>query len=75
MKNINQSSAMIQKAEETFDVIFGNIDMVGTLVQEMIEKVEEVDGVATNVAAISEEQYFKLYEQGKFRSNRSYQKV
>ena len=56
MKNINQSSAMIQKAEETFDVIFGNIDMVGTLVQEMIEKVEEVDGVATNVAAISEEQ-------------------
>ena len=56
MKNIHQSSAMIQKAEETFDIIFGNIDMVGTLVQEMIEKVEEVDGVATNVAAISEEQ-------------------
>ena len=36
MKNITQSSAMIQKAEETFDDIFGNIDRVGTLVQEMI---------------------------------------
>lgn len=56
MKNITQSSAMIQKAEETFDDIFGNIDMVGTLVQEMIKKVDEVDEVATNVAAISEEQ-------------------
>ena len=56
MENINQSSAMIQKAEETFDIIFRNIDMVGSLVQEMIEKVDEVDEVATNVAAISEEQ-------------------
>ena len=56
MKNITQSSAMIQKAEETFDDIFGNIDRVGTLVQEMIKKVDEVDEVATNVAAISEEQ-------------------
>ena len=35
---------------------FGNIDIVGNLVQQMIEKVEQVDEVATNVAAISEEQ-------------------
>ena len=56
MKNINESSEMIGKAEATFDIIFGNIDMVGNLVQQMIEKVEQVDEVATNVAAISEEQ-------------------
>lgn len=56
MKNINESSEMIRKAESTFDVIFGNIDTVGNLVQQMMEKVEQVDEVATNVAAISEEQ-------------------
>ena len=32
MKNINESSEMIRKAESTFDVIFGNIDTVGSLV-------------------------------------------
>ncbi len=56
VKNINSSSELVGGALTTFDTIFGNIDEVGTLVQQMIEKVEKVDEVATNVAAISQEQ-------------------
>lgn len=56
VNNINNSGELVEDALKTFDAIFDNIDMVGSLVQQMIEKVEKVDDVATNVAAISEEQ-------------------
>lgn len=54
--NINDSNSLIGNALKTFDVIFENILAVGDLLQQMIEKVESVDDVARNVAAISEEQ-------------------
>lgn len=56
VNNINNSGELVRDALKTFDVIFDNIDEVSNLVQQMIEKVEKVDNVATNVAAISEEQ-------------------
>ena len=56
VENINHSSDLVGDTLRTFDSIFGNIDQVSTLVREMIKKVEKVDDVATNVAAISEEQ-------------------
>lgn len=54
--NIQNSGELVNGALRTFDVIFDNIDEVNSLVQQMIEKVEQVDNVAVNVAAISEEQ-------------------
>ena len=54
--NINSSSQMVENALNTFDIIFDNIDAVNKLVRQMIEKVDRVDEVATNAAAISEEQ-------------------
>lgn len=54
--NIDNSSNLVEDTLRTFDAIFNNIDQVSTLVREMIQKVEKVDEVATNVAAISEEQ-------------------
>ena len=56
VKNIDNSSNLVEDTLRTFDAIFNNIDQVSTLVREMIQKVEKVDEVATNVAAISEEQ-------------------
>ncbi len=56
VKNIEQSSRLVGDALKTFDTIFDDIDGVSSLVQEMIKKVEQVDDVATNMAAISEEQ-------------------
>lgn len=56
VKNIDNSSSLVGDTLRTFDAIFNNIDQVSTLVREMIQKVEKVDEVATNVAAISEEQ-------------------
>lgn len=56
VENINRSSGLVENALDTFDVIFDNINEVNDLVQKMIDKVQEVDEVASNVAAISEEQ-------------------
>ena len=56
VNNIQSSSELVNNALKTFDVIFNNIDEVNNLVHQMIEKVEQVDHVAINVAAISEEQ-------------------
>ena len=56
VKSINSSSVLIRDAVDTFDVIFENIEITGNLVQNMIQKVEKVEDVARNVAAISEEQ-------------------
>ncbi len=54
--DINRSSKMVGDTIKTFDSIFGHIDKMSVLVNDMIKKVEQVDDVATNVAAISEEQ-------------------
>lgn len=56
MKNINSSSVLIENAVSTFDVIFENIVSVGGLVEQMIQKVDQVEDVARDVASISEEQ-------------------
>nr|MDE6364986.1 hypothetical protein [Lachnospiraceae bacterium] len=56
MENINNSSALIGNAVTTYDTIFENIVVVGELAQQMIQKVDQVEDVARNVAAISEEQ-------------------
>lgn len=56
VENINSSSALIGNAVTTYDTIFENIVVVGELAQQMIQKVEQVEDVARNVAAISEEQ-------------------
>ena len=54
--NINNSSVLIGNAVKTYDTIFDNIAIVSELVQKMIQKVNQVENVARNVADISEEQ-------------------
>lgn len=54
--NINESSALIGTAIETFEKIFNNIQETSVLINQVVEKINRVDEVATNVAAISEEQ-------------------
>lgn len=56
MKNIDESSKMIETALGTFEEIFDDINKTGDLIDQMMKKVGEVDEVATNVAAISEQQ-------------------
>lgn len=56
MKNIDESSEMIETALGTFEEIFADIHTTGDLIDQMMAKVGEVDEVATNVAAISQEQ-------------------
>lgn len=55
-ENIKESGQLIGQAVITFNQIFENIEQTSSLIQDMIEKVEKVDAVATNAAAISEEQ-------------------
>lgn len=55
-EDISGSAGLIHTAVDTFDVIFKNIQDTGALISEMAGKINEVDEVATNVAAISEEQ-------------------
>lgn len=56
MEHIQNSSLLIQTAVNTFDSIFDNIHSTSGMITQMMNKIEEVDEVATNVAAISEEQ-------------------
>lgn len=56
MKSIDASSQLIDTALDTFDEIFKDIHNTGDLLDNMMKKVSEVDDVATNVAAISQEQ-------------------
>ncbi len=56
VKNINNSSTLIKNAVDTFDTIFENIEITGSLIQDMMQKVEKVEDVARNVAVVSEEQ-------------------
>ena len=54
--NINESSGLIHTAIDTFDKIYDNIQQTSALIDQMVDKINQVDEVATNVAAISEEQ-------------------
>jgi methyl-accepting chemotaxis protein len=54
--NINESSQLISSTVDTFDSIFEKINTTNSLIQDMIEKVGDLDDVATTVAAISEQQ-------------------
>ncbi len=55
-ESIHQNSELISVAVNTFDRIYANIQESNGLIEAMIEDVGKVDDVATNVAAISEEQ-------------------
>lgn len=56
IKSINESSEMIDTALKTFDEIFHDIQTTGELINVIMDKMGQVDDVASNVAAISEEQ-------------------
>ena len=53
---ISGSAELIHTAVDTFDNIFQNIQETNTLIRGVVDKINQVDQVATNVAAISEEQ-------------------
>lgn len=53
---IENSAELIHTAVDTFDQIYQNIQDTSSLIEGVVEKINEVDQVATNVAAISEEQ-------------------
>lgn len=54
--DIGKSSELIHTAIDTFEKIFVNIQETSELIDNMVGKINEVDEVAANVAAISEEQ-------------------
>ncbi len=55
-ESIEENSELINIAVKTFDQIYENIQASNDCIEEMIRDVQKVDDVATNVAAISEEQ-------------------
>ena len=54
--DILNSSQLIRTAVDSFDSIFQNIQQTNQLIQDVVDKIDLVDQVATNAAAISEEQ-------------------
>ena len=54
--DIESSADLIHIAVDTFDQIFQNIQETSHLIEGVVEKINQVDQVATNVAAIPEEQ-------------------
>ena len=54
--DIESSADLIHTAVDTFDQIFQNIQETSHLIEGVVEEINQVDQVATNVAAISEEQ-------------------
>ncbi len=56
MKQIESSSEAVRIAGDTFAEIFENLDLTSATVGEMVDKIGNVDTIATSVAAISEEQ-------------------
>ena len=54
--DIESSADLIHTAVDTFDQIFQNIQETSHLIEGVVEKINQADQVATNVAAISEEQ-------------------
>lgn len=55
-QDISCSAELIHTAVDTFDTIFKNIQETSALIGNVVDKINQVDQVATNVAAISEEQ-------------------
>ncbi len=55
-ENIKENSELIHVAVGTFDKIYTNIQDSNHLIEAMLDDIQKVDDVATNVAAISEEQ-------------------
>ncbi|MBE5906418.1 MAG: methyl-accepting chemotaxis protein [Lachnospiraceae bacterium] len=53
---IQKSSESVTTAEATFVEIFKNLDVTGESMERMIEMMNEIDDIASSVAAISEEQ-------------------
>ena len=53
---IKESAALVESVGNTFDTIYANINEANSIVQNMVDEVKMVDEVATNVAAITEEQ-------------------
>lgn len=56
MAEITSNSEAVQTAGKTFEEIFSSLDETSETVHEMINKISNVDTIATSVAAISEEQ-------------------
>lgn len=56
MAEIGNSTESVSVAENTFKEIFHNLDLTGESMKTMIGMMGEIDGIAMNVAAISEEQ-------------------
>ena len=56
MDEISASTEAVQTAGKTFEEIFSSLDVTSETVQQMIDKIGNVDTIATSVAAISEEQ-------------------
>lgn len=56
MDSIGNSSTVVAKAEGSFNEIFEGLNDTAKLMNEMISDMSSVDGIAANVAAISEEQ-------------------
>ncbi len=55
-ESIRENSDLIHVAVGTFDQIYNNIQDSNGLIEAMLDDIQKVDDVATNVAAISEEQ-------------------
>ncbi len=53
---IQESVGLVADVGSTFDSIYDNINEASDIVLDMVEEVKHVDSVATNVAAITEEQ-------------------
>lgn len=56
MTKISDSTDAVNSASATFKEIFDDLDNTGEIVDDMIKRVGKVDEIASNVAAISEEQ-------------------
>ncbi len=56
MEEISESSKSVKLAGQTFEEIVKQLSETEETVASMIRKMNEVDGIATSVAAISEEQ-------------------
>ena len=55
-QNIKESNQLVETASQTFDKIYAQVNQSNILVNEMIEKIREVDDVAASVAAITQQQ-------------------
>lgn len=56
VNSINESAGFVRSVTDIFDAIYENIKQTDGIIRQMTDKISEVDEVATNVAAISQEQ-------------------